>query len=119
MNFYSFDKLAAAALSLVLSHGAFGGELSVDQKKELIVFGLRAMGLQAGTGDVKKVLSRPEIDILVATGINLNGHLCAQVTAIRALDVKSAYEVSCIAMRGGSAKKAYVLEALKGTASSM
>jgi hypothetical protein len=62
------------------------------------------------------VLSQAEIEHMVATGINKNGHLCARIVDIRPLKIKSAYEVSCIAYRGGSAKKSYVLEALKGIA---
>jgi hypothetical protein len=101
---------------LILAATSYAAELSIQQKKELTVFSGRAMGTQVGVGDVKEVLSRSDIEHLVATGINLNGHLCAQIVDIRPLKVSGAYEVSCIAYRGGSAKKSYVLDALKGVA---
>lgn len=93
--------------------------LSAENKKELTVFGLRSLGMHSVVGDVKKILSRTEIEKLVSTGINLNGFLCAKITDISALKVRSAYEVTCIANRGGSSKKTYLLESLKGIASEM
>jgi hypothetical protein len=77
---------------------------------------MRAMGMKVGVSDIKKVLSRPEIEQMVQTGLNLNGFLCAQVTDIRPLKISGTYEVTCVAFRGGSAKKSYVVEALKGVA---
>ncbi|MBA2492278.1 MAG: hypothetical protein H0V34_11465 [Gammaproteobacteria bacterium] len=103
--------------SMHLAHAELA--LTTQHKKELTVFGLRSMGMNAGLGDVKKVLSEAEVKELVSTGINLNGHLCAEISDIRPLEVAGAYEVSCIAYRGGSAEKAYLLEALEGIASEM
>ena len=106
-------------LFALLNLPALAGNLSVENKKELTVFGLRSLGMQSGIGDVKKVLSKAEIEELVSTGINLNGFLCAKITDISALKVKGAYEVTCVANRGGTAKKTYLLESLKGIASEM
>lgn len=92
------------------------GPLSDTQKKELTLFGMKAMGLNVGIGHVKKVLSVPEVNEMVATGLNLNGHLCAELIAVRPLKVKSTYEATCIAYRGGSSKKFYIIDALKGVA---
>jgi hypothetical protein len=52
----------------------------------------------------------------VATIINLNGHLCAEVTDVRPLEQANTYEVTCIEYRGGSGKVRYILDALKGIA---
>ncbi len=110
--------LAVAVCATVLGFlmSAHAGNLSEQNKKELSVFGMRAMGMKVGVSDMKKVLSQPEIDHLVQTGLNLNGHLCAQIVEIRPLQISGAYEVTCVAYRSGSAKKTYVLESLKGTA---
>lgn len=102
-----------------MHHGYAKSTLTTQHKKDLTVFGLRSMGMNAGLGDVKKVLSEAEVKELVLAGINLNGHLCAEILDIRPLEIAGAYEVSCIAYRGGSAKKAYLLEALEGIASEM
>lgn len=60
--------------------------------------------------------SPEELKEMVATIINLNGHLCAKVTEIRPLQIKDTYEVTCIEYRGGSGTVRYILDALKGTA---
>ncbi len=95
---------------------AQAGTLSNTEKKELTLFGMKAMGLNVGIESIKKVLSIPEVNKMVATGLNLNGHLCAELVAVRPLKVKSTYEATCIAYRGGSSKKAYIIDALKGVA---
>jgi hypothetical protein len=120
MPLLSILRVAAFSVSLMLigSHST-AADLTNAQKKELSVFAVRSMGMLAGTREGKQALARPEIEKLIATGINLNGHLCARVVDIRALRVTSAYEVTCVAYRGGTAKKAYLLEALKGIASEM
>lgn len=74
---------------------------------------MKAMGLNVGLGQVKKVLSTSEVNKMVATGLNLNGHLCAELISILPLKVKSTYEVACIAYRGGSSKKSYIIDSLK------
>ncbi|WP_142995678.1 hypothetical protein [Zobellella denitrificans] len=104
-------------LGLLISSTSLHAEtLSNLQKKELTIFGMKAMGLNVGIGQVKKILSTPEIHEMVAAGLNLNGHLCAELVEIRPLKIQSTYEVRCIAYRGGSAKKQYVIDALKGVA---
>lgn len=91
-------------------------ELTPEQRQELFVFGARAMGLEAGVGDVKHVLSPAEVKQLVSAGIKLNGHLCAEIVEIRPLQMQAAYEVSCSPYRGDSGTKTYVLEAFEGRA---
>jgi hypothetical protein len=91
-------------------------DLTAEQKKELTLFAMKAMGFNVGISDIKNVLTMPEIEKVVATGLNANGHLCAQITAILPLKKKSVYEATCIAYRGGSAKKSYIVDALKGVA---
>jgi hypothetical protein len=95
---------------------AFGAQLTTEQKKELMLFGMKAMGLNVGVEDIKNVPNNAGVEKVVATGINLNGHLCASLKSIRPLEVESAYEVTCVAYRGGSARKDYVVDALEGTA---
>jgi hypothetical protein len=116
ITFRYLAPVALLAMSLGLPAVAVAGDLSPQHKKELSVFGIRAMGLQVGVADITNVLSRAELNELVATGLNLNGHLCAQVVDMSPLKRQNTYEVSCIAYRGGKAKKSYVLEALKGIA---
>ena len=90
--------------------------LSDIQKKELTLFGMKAMGLKVGIKDVKNVPSDAETKKMVATGLNLNVHLCAELTSIKPLKIKSTYEASCVAYRGGNAQKSYVIDAKKGVA---
>lgn len=104
------------ALAFSVTAASYAADLSTQNKKELSVFGMRAMGMKVGVSDIKNVLSRSEIDQMVQAGLNLNGHLCAQITDIRPLKISGTYEVTSVAYRGGSAKKSYVLEALKGVA---
>ena len=52
----------------------------------------------------------------VATILNLNGLLCARVVEMRLLPLGKMYEVTCIAYRGGSATKSYVLNMEDGSA---
>jgi len=99
-----------------LSSSAQSVSPSDIQKKELTLFGMKAMGLNVDISGVKKVLSTSEVNQMVATGLNLNGHLCAELVAIRPLKVRSTYEATCIAYRGGSAQKSYIIDALKGVA---
>lgn len=95
---------------------AFAAELSATQKKELVVFTGRAMGMKTDVDDVKQTMSVGEIERLVATGLNLNRYLCSQIVEIRPLELTSTYEVTCIAYGGGTVKKAYIVDALKGVA---
>ena len=57
-----------------------------------------------------------EQDKLVATGLNLNGHLCAELVDVHPLKVKSKYDATCVTYRGGAARKSYVIDALNGVA---
>ena len=52
----------------------------------------------------------------VATIINFNGFLCAEVTDVRPLASANTYEVTCVEYRGGSGTVRYILNALKGVA---
>tara|TARA_A100001391_G_scaffold72416_1_gene46288 strand:+ start:2224 stop:2922 length:699 start_codon:yes stop_codon:yes gene_type:complete len=92
------------------------GGLNQLQSKELVVFSSRAVGAKIGMGAVKNIPSRKELEELVAAGLNLNNLLCAEITALRPLRVKSTYEVTCIAYRNGAAEKSYIVDALHGTA---
>lgn len=110
-------QLIRAVLFLTISSASFAEtSLSDYQKKELIVFGMQAMGIDKGIPDVKKVLSTSEVYEIVATGINLNGFLCAELLDIRPLKMQSKYEASCIAYRGGSSRKTYIINSLEGVA---
>ncbi len=101
---------------LAVSLIAFGAELTEKQIMELTVFGGKAMGANVSTSDVNNILSEQELNKLVAVGINLNSLLCASVTEIKPLKIDGRYEVTCVAFRSGTAKKAYVVDALKGVA---
>lgn len=113
---YRFKQCLAVLLFCLIPATLLAAELSDYQKKELMLFGMKAMGLNVGISDVKKVLTMPEIEQMIAAGINLNGLLCAKITEIRPLKVQGAYEVTCIAYRGGTATKTYVIDSTKGTA---
>jgi len=76
--------------------------LSDNQKKELALFGMKAMGLDVSIRHINKTLSIPDIDIIVATGLNLNGHLCAKLITIRPMNVYSTYVATCITYRAGT-----------------
>ena len=85
----------------------------------MAVFGMKAMGLPVSAKDVRKVPNSKETLEMTATGLNLKGHLCATVVSIAALKVAGGFEVTCIAHRGGSAKKSYTVDANSGTASEL
>ena len=82
---------------------AHADDLTRRQIQELTLFGGHAMGINTSISDIKNILPRNKLNELVANGINLNGFLCV-------------YEVTCIAYRGGSTSKKYVLSAFDGTA---
>ncbi len=103
-----FSKSATATQSHVT--------LTPEQHKELIVFGMRAMGARVTPSDVKNPLTREKVEALVATGLNLNGHLCAEMVDLRPIQLKSKYEATCITYRGGSATTTYIIDALQGVA---
>ncbi len=60
--------------------------------------------------------NKEDLKQTVALILNLNGHLCAKVIDISPLKIKNQYEVICVANRGGSATKNYILNAADGTA---
>jgi GTP:adenosylcobinamide-phosphate guanylyltransferase len=105
-----------ALAGLLASTVVIASDLTALQTKELTVFAARAMGANVGVADIKNVSSRKEVEQMVTAGLNINGLLCAEITDIRPLKVRSAYEVTCVAYRNGSAKKAYIVDALKGSA---
>lgn len=94
-------------------------ELSQQNYKELNLFSLRSMGMDAVISDIKETQTGGNAEQMIQTGINLNGHLCAKVIKIKPLKINGGYEVTCIAMRGGNAEKTYMLDALKGVASEL
>lgn len=77
---------------------------------------MRAMGAKVGVEDVKNALGKAEVDKMVATGLNLNGHLCAELVEVRALRLDAQYEATCVTYGGGSSKKTYLIDALNGIA---
>lgn len=102
-----------------LPHTAQAADLTDAQIKELTVFSGRSMGVNIQSSDIKNIVSRAELNKLVATGININGHLCAEIVDIRPLKISSTYEVTCIAFRDGSSEKAYLIDSHAGIASEL
>ena len=92
------------------------GNLTDKHKKELTLFGLKAMGFKGGIEGVKEILSIDEIKELIASGLNLNGLLCAEIVEINPLKLNGKFEIVCVAYRGGTSTKSYIIEAFKGTA---
>jgi len=92
-------------------------DFSIDQRRELTVFGIRGgLGIVVGPGDLHEVPSGGDLETMIATGLNGNGFLCASISEIRALSLRGKYEVTCVAYRGGSGTKTYVIDALTGVA---
>jgi hypothetical protein len=60
--------------------------------------------------------SPEQLKQLVATFINLNGLLCAEVKDLKPLELKNQWEVTCIEYRGGSGTVRYIFNAETGTA---
>lgn len=110
-----------AALAVVSNVAAAdpASVLSTAQRLELAIFGMKAMGLPVSPKDVSKVPTSKETIDMVATGINLNGHLCAAVVSLVPLKVRGGWEVTCIANRGGSAKKSYTIDTGSGKADAL
>lgn len=111
--FLTMTLLTASSPALAASPTA---KLTADQRKQLAVFGMRAMGMAVDTNSFTKIPNAKETLEMVGTGLNLNGHLCAQIVTITPLKVAGGFEVTCIANRGGSARKSYVLESAAGKA---
>ena len=115
----SYRSVGAIALVVVvfgLSYASEPPSLTEDQRRELMLFGMKAMGLNVGLGDIENTPSNTEIAEVIETGLNLNGHLCAALVSIRPLELEHTYEAVCVAYRGGSAQKSYVIRALEGIA---
>ena len=86
------------------------------QRRELALFGMRAAGLRVDLAAVKNVPNEAETMEVVATGINLNGHLCARVTAIRSREAALTFEADCVENRDGTGRRTYVIGASSGLA---
>ena len=54
---------------------------------------------------------------MMATLINLNGHLCARVISVSPLRMDRAYEVICVEYRGGQGTVTYIVNMKTGIAS--
>lgn len=52
----------------------------------------------------------------IATGINLNGLLCAEVVSVNKLTLPNKAEVTCITYRGGSSTSTYIVDVSTGRA---
>jgi hypothetical protein len=109
-------KFFAGIALLIAGHSSFAAPLTSEQQKDLVVFAAKSMGIRIDSSPMKTQLSEAELHKLVATGLNLNKHLCASITDLRPLKVKSTYEATCIAYRDGTAKKTYVIDGLNGLA---
>lgn len=48
---------------------------------------------------------------VIATMINLEGYLCAEVVSVRELQISGVYEIICIEYRGGSGQVRYIVDA--------
>lgn len=105
--------LSAVALPAVADPAA---HLSSSHRVELTLFGMKAMGLPVSAKDLKNIPSPKDTEKMAATGLNLNGHLCASIVSIRPLRVPGGFEVTCVAYRGGNARKSYVVDARAGKA---
>ncbi len=119
----STTKTFLLSAFFVWCSGAISAEpdknLSTAQRLELSVFGMKAMGLKITAKDVSKVPNAKDTIKLVATGINLNGHLCATIVSMSPLKVRGGWEVTCIANRGGKATKTYTVDTNAGRANEL
>ena len=76
-------------------------QLSDEQRRELTVFGIRAgLGIDIGPAGVKNVLAGADLEKMIATGLNGNQFLCAEIVSVFPLRLKSKYEVTCIENAG-------------------
>ena len=116
MRLLAAALLATTGISVLADPAS---SLTSAQRVELAVFGMKAMGLPASIGNVAKIPNSKDTQEMTATGLNLNGYLCATVISIRPLKVKGGYEVTCVANRGGSARKSYTVDASSGKANEL
>jgi hypothetical protein len=115
----SVAALVSAVITLTVADAAAQSvsSLTKDQQRELNVFGIRAgLGLHIGPNDIKNVQTGRDLEQMIALGLNGSGHLCANVVHVSALKMAGKYEVTCVAYRGGSGQKTYIVDALKGLA---
>lgn len=108
--------LGVFALGLAAGPSEAAGTFTIDQRRELAFFALKAMGMASSPAAVKNVPDGDELNTLVATGLNLNGHLCAELLSITPLKLAGKYESTCTAYRGGSVRKTYIIDTAGGTA---
>jgi len=97
------------------SINTYEGNLSLQAKKELTLFGMKSIGLNVGIGDVKRVLSTSEVFEMVKAGLNAKGLLCADIVGVVSVE-EGAYGVSCVAYRSGGSKTEYMVWAYTGDA---
>jgi hypothetical protein len=119
---YSSTKTLIAiclAVACASTYANPAAKLTPAQRVQLAVFGMKAMGLPVSAKDVGKVPNSKETLEMTATGLNLKGHLCATVVSITALKVAGGFEVTCIANRGGTAKKSYTVDSNSGAANEL
>ena len=90
----------------------------VDQSQ--LEYEARLERLKATADPGRAAASNPNNAVLneqIATVLNLNGLLCANVVSVRPLEVRpNHYEVTCVEYRGGSGEVRYIMDAAKGTA---
>ena len=61
-------------------------------------------------------ISQDDADKMMATFLNLKGHLCAKVVNVSKLSIPDTYEVRCIEYRGGSGTVDYIVNVKSGEA---
>ena len=81
-----------------------------------IIMSLMLLAYAFVASTIASASSKEDLKQTVALILNLNGHLCAKVIDISPLKIKNQYEVICVANRGGTATKNYILNAADGTA---
>lgn len=76
--------------------------------KKLLCASILALALWGGNALAN------DVDEMLATFINLKGHLCAKVVKVAPLTQKDTYEVRCIEYRGGSGTVDYIVNVKSG-----
>lgn len=61
-------------------------------------------------------VAQDDADKMMATFLNLKGHLCAKVVNVSKLSIPDTYEVRCIEYRGGSGTVDYIVNVKSGEA---
>jgi len=91
-------------------------ELTTIQQKELTLFGMRAMGADVAIDDIKEIPTESGIKTLVATGLNLNGYLCAYLDSISPQKTAGIYHIRCSKNISATEWGHYVINVIDGTA---